>query len=341
MKLLFSTCLFALLSVATSSAIPARYVTRSSNHLKPRAVDLPAEWEKAWCKGGKFSQAMIKNEDQAAAYVTPVRSPWDGDLVQQFRIWGYREIENYRSELCDFGPSQHNLKRAFTELGIETASSVDGGPNHCFYVEHKYGPTVQRPPNGQWPDPNQQYYKVGDKRYRVSTDPTFRCSVHTDCLQETQAYSTIGINPDAGAVYFLNRLSPAKAAKENWDLPEIRKEWLPALASSSDHAWGFWDRANAGNLGGVKKIFSCMITNEITLALINEALRTYPLGPGEGRPRGVEKWPGTTFPMWYDAAQALLGVLLMFVICFQVTDLLQAHLMDWLSATFWLNTSIV
>jgi hypothetical protein len=50
-----------------------------------------------------------------------------------------------------------------------------------------------------------------------------------------------------------------------------------------------------------------MITNEITLALIDEALKTYPLGPGEERPRGVEKWPGTTFPMRYDAAQVLLG----------------------------------
>ncbi|KAJ8112784.1 hypothetical protein OPT61_g4923 [Boeremia exigua] len=290
MKLLYLSFLFALSWTAASSAIPAHHVTQSYSHLQSRAVDIDTEWEKAWCKGGKFSQAMIRNEDQAAAYVTPVRSPWDGNLVQQFRTWGYREIENHRSDLCDFGPDQHNLQRAFTDLGIDTASSADGGPNQCFYVEHKYGPTVQRPPNGQWPDPSQQYYMVGEKR-----------------LRETQAYSTIGINPTAGALFFLNRLSPAKAAQETWNLPEVRKEWLPALASSSDHAWGFWNRASAGNLGNVKKIFACMITNEITLALIEHALKTYPLGPGEVRPRGVEKWPGTTFPMRYDAAQALLG----------------------------------
>ncbi|KAJ4376870.1 hypothetical protein N0V86_006306 [Didymella sp. IMI 355093] len=233
---------------------------------------------------------MVKNEDVTAAYVTPVRSPWDGGLVQQFRTWGYREIENRRSELCDFGPDQHNLQRAFAELEIGTASSADGGPNHCFYVEHKYGPTVQRPSSGKWPEPNQQYYMVGPKRYR-----------------ETEAYSIIGINLDAGAAYFLNRLSPAKAAKDNWDVPEVRKEWLPALASSLDHAWAFWNRANAGHLSGIEKIFSCMITNEITLALVDEALRSYPLGPGEVRPRGVEKWPGNTFPVRYHAAQALLG----------------------------------
>jgi len=124
-------------------------------------------------------------------------------------------------------------------------------------------------------------------------------SSNTNDPRETEAYSTIGINPDAGVVYFLNHLSPAKAAEDNWK--------IPALASSSDHAWGFWNRANAGNLGGIKKIFSCMITNEITLAIIDESLNTYPLGPGEERPRGVGKWPGTTFPMRYDAAQALLG----------------------------------
>lgn len=110
---------------------------------------------------------MIRSEGAAAAYVTPVRSPWDGLLVQQFRTWGYREIENHRGELCDFGPKQHQIQRAFADLGIGTASSVDSGPNQCFYVEHKYGPTVQRPPNGQWPEPNQQYYMVGSKRYRV------------------------------------------------------------------------------------------------------------------------------------------------------------------------------
>lgn len=135
----------------------------------------------------------------------------------------------------------------------------------------------------------------------------YSACAQTDPLQETQAYSTIGINPTAGAVFFLNRLSPAKAAQENWDIPQVQREMLPALASSSDHAWGFWNRANAGNLGGIRKLFACMITNEITLALIDEALRTYPLGPGEVRPRGVEKWPGTTFPMRYDAAQTLLG----------------------------------
>lgn len=66
-------------------------------------------------------------------------------------------------------------------------------------------------------------------------------------------------------------------------------------------------------MANIKYIFMCMITNAVTNALIAEALRAYPLPPGtkeEDRPRGVEKWPGTTFEMHYDAAQVLLGMFL-------------------------------
>lgn len=168
MKLPISILFWPLLSIAISSTIPQWHATQSST-IQRRAIDIPAEWEKAWCRGSKLSFAMIKNEQQAAAYVTPVRSPWDGDLVRDFRTWGYREIKDHRSELCDFGPDQHDLKRAFGELGIGTASSIDGGPNHCYYVEHQYGSAVERPPN-RWPDPDDQYYIVGEKRYRVSSN---------------------------------------------------------------------------------------------------------------------------------------------------------------------------
>jgi hypothetical protein len=131
----------------------------------------------------------------------------------------------------------------------------------------------------------------------------------------TEAFTTLGINPVSGVLYFLNRLSPLEAAHENWDIPidQVQKKFLPDLSSSSDHAWGFWNRANVGgDLANINKIFACMITNAITLALIAEALRTYPLPPGvdeSQRPRSVEKWPGTTFEMHYDAAQVLLGIL--------------------------------
>lgn len=169
--MLILAALVPILSVTATSAVPQHDVTKQLHHLRSRAVNVPVEWGKSWCKGGKLAQAMIKSESQAAPYISPVRSPWDGDLVEDLQKWGYREIENHRSNLCDFGTDQHNLKRAFTELGIETASSADGGPNYCYYVEHMYGPTVQRPPDGAWPEPSQQYYVVDGKRYRVSLDP--------------------------------------------------------------------------------------------------------------------------------------------------------------------------
>lgn len=55
-----------------------------------------------------------------------------------------------------------------------------------------------------------------------------------------------------------------------------------------------------------------MIANDITVALIAEAIRTYPLPPGthpDERPRGVERWPGVTFDIDVDAAKVLLGML--------------------------------
>jgi hypothetical protein len=126
--------------------------------------------------------------------------------------------------------------------------------------------------------------------------------------QVTQAYSTIGVNAASGVLYFINRLSPYEAAKEEWDVVEPRKEDLPALRTTSDHAWGFWYRANRNNLGNIRKIMSTMITNQITRALISHALATYELAPGEQRPSLVMPWPGTTFDSTTNQGDALIGM---------------------------------
>jgi hypothetical protein len=173
MKVLLLTLLIAITSIAAFPATSPNPI-HLTPQLTPRAINLAAEWEKAWCKGSTLTHAMLKPESLAAAHITPVRSPWDGDLVQAFRTWGYREIANHRSELCDFGPGGHELQRAFAQLGIGTAAKVDGGPNECFYVEHRYGDAVERLPGGEWPELGEQWYVVGGKRYRVSTPfPSF------------------------------------------------------------------------------------------------------------------------------------------------------------------------
>ena len=106
----------------------------------------------------------------------------------------------------------------------------------------------------------------------------------------------------------MNRLSPYEAAKDEWDVADPKKEDLPALRTTSDHAWGFWYRANTNNLGNIKKIMSTMVVNKITQALIDHALATYELGPGERRPTQILPWPGTTFDSTTDQGDALIGM---------------------------------
>jgi hypothetical protein len=188
MRLPLVLLLSTLLTFTTSQAVPKPHPASSPqslrnaetsplSYLHSRAVDLSAEWEKAWCKGSKLTLGMIKPESQASSFITPVRSPWDGDLVSDFRTWGYRELPGHRDSLCDFGPDQHNLQRAFKDMDIETTSSAEGGPNKCFHVEHKYGPMVERNPSGQWPEPGNQWYSVGSRRMRVSSFTSIPTSI--------------------------------------------------------------------------------------------------------------------------------------------------------------------
>jgi hypothetical protein len=133
-----------------------------------RRVDLAFEWNKAWCKGAKLAQAMIKSEAQVGTCIDPARSPWDGDLVSAFAAWGYGELPHYRDGLCDFGKGQHELQRAFAEMGIGTQSAADGGPNICYHVEHQNGPSVERDPSGEFPPMHRQFYLAKERRLRVS-----------------------------------------------------------------------------------------------------------------------------------------------------------------------------
>jgi hypothetical protein len=144
------------------------------HHLQSRAINLQAEWSKALCKGVRLTQGMIVDEDKAAKFVTPVRSRWGGDLVQEFTTWGYREVPGARDSRCDFGPDVHELQRAFATMGIDPRPASDGGPNACYHIEHMYGPAVIRNPDGGWPKPEKQTYRVAEKVYRASGLPISR-----------------------------------------------------------------------------------------------------------------------------------------------------------------------
>jgi hypothetical protein len=184
MKPVYLVSILASLLVATTSNVilvpasihfPRRHVEKGVtlysagvHYIRPRAIDLEAEWSKALCKGVRLTQCMIVNEEKAAEFVTPVRSRWIGDLAGEFRTWGYREVVGSRDSRCDFGPNVHELQRAFLAMGIDPRPSSEGGPNICYHVEHAYGPAIIRKPDGGWPKPEQQTYQVDGKIYRAS-----------------------------------------------------------------------------------------------------------------------------------------------------------------------------
>lgn len=125
----------------------------------------------------------------------------------------------------------------------------------------------------------------------------------------TGAFFTIGINPNSGVIFFLNVRSAQKAAADVWQNPNPPKDELPALRTTSDMAWGFHNRVNFGNLGNVRALMSCMITNGETDQIIEQVLEKYNanLRPGQSMVWGVPPWPGLTFSTNDEEGQALLG----------------------------------
>lgn len=101
-------------------------------------------------------------------------------------------------------------------------------------------------------------------------------------------------------MFFLHRRSPEKAAELLWDDLSPDPAALPKLRSSSDLAFGLWNRVFAPNGQGVEKILSVNIVNEDAEEIIRRALEI--LGVDE-----VQSWPGTDFDMTGDSGKALLG----------------------------------
>ena len=123
-------------------------------------------------RGLKLVKAMMLNQqDVATAHsLRYVQSAWDGDLKPELRKWGYHDDEGKHKEndnQCDFDKT-HEMANAFKDLDVDPRSAGTGGPNHCFYVEHKDGPTVIRDENGELPFEEDQYYMADNKKYQVS-----------------------------------------------------------------------------------------------------------------------------------------------------------------------------
>jgi len=91
----------------------------------------------------------------------------------------------------------------------------------------------------------------------------------------TGAYSPVGINRQDGIVYFLHRRSPEEGAEILWELPEDTKPdstALPKLRSSSDLAFGLWNRVPAPDGEKIEKFMSVNIVNEDAEEIVKHAL---------------------------------------------------------------------
>lgn len=119
--------------------------------------------------------------------------------------------------------------------------------------------------------------------------------------QVTGANFEFGVNGKDGMVTLINVISPGYSANRLWQQKPASHE-LPQIRSISDVAWGFWNRAAAGNLGNIKYLMVAMIMNEDTRSIIRQAHETL-----EPKRSETAVWPGYDFVMNTPAGQAILG----------------------------------
>lgn len=119
--------------------------------------------------------------------------------------------------------------------------------------------------------------------------------------QVTGANFELGVNGKDGMVILINVISPGYSANKLWQQKPASHE-LPQIRSISDVAWGFWNRAAAGNLANIKYLMVAMIMNEDTRSIIRQAHETL-----EPKRSEIAVWPGYDFAMNTPAGQAILG----------------------------------
>ncbi|EUC42083.1 hypothetical protein COCMIDRAFT_104432 [Bipolaris oryzae ATCC 44560] len=271
-----------------SRAKPSNPATGSDAETVYVAATDKVLWDQATCKGAKLLFGTTLNPDQAVLHCTPLTTPWHGTLVNELTTWGYNDIsdDENRKGACDFKTKYSGLTRAFGALGISMRDYKDGGPNRCFMVVHYNGPAVEKNPDGSLPQKSTQQYTVNGRRYRV-----------------TGAHFIIGVNSRDGYIFLIDRSSPETQARNLWNIaPQIPipRDEMPALRSSSDIGWGFWNRVSGHNLGGINAFFSFEVVNEDTGRIIEMAMEKS--GHDE-----VPPWPGVRFDSGTEEYRALLG----------------------------------
>lgn len=134
--------------------------------------------DQRWCRyisrGTSLMKAMMMSEMEARLELnwSYVQSPWDGGMEKELQSWGYLDSEELHLDHdgdCDFD-TKHKLGNVFRDtdkLNTDPRSSGQGGPNHCFYIQHSDSPAMIRSQDDEMPDVADQRYWVNDKEYRV------------------------------------------------------------------------------------------------------------------------------------------------------------------------------
>lgn len=135
-------------------------------------VSSDADWELYTRKGGALMCGLLGTDQTAGRLLNDKRTPpsaasaWQGDLKEELSWWYWHDVTSVRDK-CDFN-DYFEFPFAMKSLGLNGISSLQGGDNVCYHVEHcdrnlkKDGESV--PSANQW-------YDVGEKSYRVRYKP--------------------------------------------------------------------------------------------------------------------------------------------------------------------------
>jgi hypothetical protein len=147
------------------------------------AVAEAIKWDDAVTSGANLYFGMQSDDRKASFFfktdphvhdptIQTVQSTWEGDMKDVFNKWGYNEDDATNAKIdkeCDF-EQYHKIKKAFDELGINTASKANGGPNQCVQLDHLNSPKVIRDKDNKLPAIDQQKYIDAScgREYRAS-----------------------------------------------------------------------------------------------------------------------------------------------------------------------------
>ncbi|CAE7194196.1 hypothetical protein P3342_009594 [Pyrenophora teres f. teres] len=241
---------------------------------------------------GRTLSSASKSKDSVARwffknfpnFADTCQSPFDGDGREELRKWGFDDSDELSKSVeneCDFD-KYHHIKSAFDELGLDTKASKDGGPNHCFKIDHRNGPAIKRNPDGSLPSEENQYYDACGKTYRARATYEF------------------AVNPN-GMVGLMNIMSMSYCAEKFTWKRKPKPDELPHIGTPSDIAWATWNRVGA-NIAGIKYLIVTQVINSDSREIFKSALRT--LSPPQSE---FKLWPGHEFLMDNDAGLAILG----------------------------------